>query len=205
MENTQTQEIDITELMNKLQKNTDSTAKLAETINMKFDEAGKWVANLAEVIKKPSSAPADEVKLEEAGVMSMKVAGLPVVGFAVGAFGAVFASELVDGLMSTQTKTTRGLVKAGSAFVIWKWGNKIPLIGKMMNGTGKNIFAVLLAFDAVRDLTPLDSWAASAANKISGLIPTGGLADQKGRDIRNSAVTQATRVVKDYYSKAEGR
>jgi hypothetical protein len=196
---TEVKEIDITELMSKLQKNTESTASLAETIGMKFDEMSKvWTANLAEV-KKVSDT---EAKLEEAGIMKMKVAGMPVVGFAAGAFGAVFASELVDGLMINSSKTTKGLVKGAAAFAVWKYGNKIPVIGKVLNGQGKDILAVLLAFDAVRDLTPLDAWAAKVANKVSGVIPTGGLADQKGRNVRAAV---AVKPANSYYAAAMGR
>jgi len=66
---------------------------------------------------------------------------------------------------------------------------------------GSKIIGLLLAFDAVRDLTPLDTWAAQLANKVSGVIPIGGLADQRGRNIRS----QVNQVARDYYSSAEGR
>jgi hypothetical protein len=180
-----------------------STATLAEKVNrpipMRFDEeTKKYVASLFEVAPvKPLAITEETAKLEESKLMSMKVAGFQVVPFAVGAFGAVFASELVDGLMVNSSKTTRGIIKGVGAFAAFKWGKKIPFVGS----EGSKIIGLLLAFDAVRDLTPLDTWAAQLANKVSGVIPIGGLADQRGRNIRS----QVNQVARDYYSSAEGR
>jgi hypothetical protein len=188
-----TQEVDITEVITSLKQNSDSTAKLCETISMGFDEIKKtWVPKLAEVAPKPDAA-----KLEESRIASMKVAGVQVLPFAIGAFSAVFVSELIDGVMVTQSKVTKGLVKGVGAFAAYKWGRKIPFVGD----NGAKIIALLLAFDAVRDLTPIDAYAAKLANKVSGVIPIGGLADQRGRDVRD----QANKVVKDYYANAMGR
>jgi hypothetical protein len=113
MPETETKEIDVTDVIQSLNKNTESSAKLNETINMRFDEITKaWTAKLAEVAPvKTAVLSEDTAKLEESKLMSMKVAGFQVVPFAVGAFGAVFASELVDGLMVNSSKTTRGIIK----------------------------------------------------------------------------------------------
>ncbi len=190
-------EVPLRDFITSLKKSSDSTAKLCETISMGFDEiTKKWMPKPAEVAPvKP--AVTETANLEESKLASMKVAGFQVVPFATGAFGAVFASELIDGLMVNSSTTTKGIVKGVGAIAVYKWGKKIPFMGK----AGAEIFALLLAFDAVRNLTPLDAWAAKLANKVSGVIPIGGLADQRGRDVR----ARANRVVADYYSRAFGR
>lgn len=198
--NTATQEVDITEVMSSLKKNSDSTAKLCEVITMGFDEIKKtWVPKVVETGK-----PADTAALEEskAGVLgkvgNVSVAGVKIVPLVGGAFVSIFASELIDGFMASKGTTVKAVVKGVGAFAAYKWGKKLPLIG----AEGGKVIALLLAFDAIRDLTPINSWASAAANKVSGMIPIGGLGDQTGRAIKTM---RPSLVKKDYYSTAFGR
>jgi hypothetical protein len=44
-----------------------------------------------------------------------------------------------------------------------------------------NIVAILLTFEALRYLTPIDNWAAIACSKDSGFCPNAGLTDRAAR------------------------
>ena len=142
----------------------------------------------------------DKAPLGESLVAKVKSSTNMVIPVAVGGFGAIVGSELIDGLMISRTKTTRGIVKAAGAFAVYTWGKKIPFMGT----TGKNVAAALLLFDALRDLTPISEWASVVANKVSKAVPAGGLGDQAGRNARNSAFLQANLVAKRYQGRGVG-
>jgi hypothetical protein len=91
----------------------------------------------------------------------------------------------------------KGVTKGVLAVAAYKFGKKIPLIG----AEGGKVIALLLAFDAIRDITPINTWASKAANKVSGMIPVGGLGDQTGRAAKMFGPT----IKRDYYSNAFGR
>lgn len=103
-------------------------------------------------------------------IMSFEVWGVPVGQAAVGGFVAIFASELIDGFMANQQPWQRGLVKLGAAGIAGMWGKRL------LGSTGSKAVALLLAFDALRDLSPIDSWADQLAEGISGRETTAGLA-----------------------------
>lgn len=120
----------------------------------------------------------DEAELEAkagflGGIMDFKIWGVPIGGAAVGGFVSVVATELIDGFMLDSEPWKKGLAKAAVAVVAVKWGKKI------LGDTGSKTVAALLAFDAIRDMTPIDSWAKDLANKITGNSPAAGLASHK--------------------------
>jgi hypothetical protein len=103
----------------------------------------------------------------------------------VGGFVSVVATELIDGFMIESEAWKKGLAKAAVAVAAVKWGKKF------LGDTGSKAIAILMTFDAIRDLTPLDSWAANLANKITGSAPAAGLASHKDELERlRSATTQ---------------
>ena len=106
-------------------------------------------------------------------MMSFKVWDIPLGQAVVGGFGAVFATELIDGFMATSEPWKKGLVKLVIAGASIKFGKKF-LGEKLSQGV-----ALLLAFDGTRDLLPIDTWAQSLANKITGSVPAAGLASHK--------------------------
>lgn len=110
-------------------------------------------------------------------VSSFEVWGIPVGQAAMGGFIAVVATELVDGFMSTQSVQIRGAVKLVAAGALVKWG------GKFIGSTTGKAVALLMAFDAIRDLTPIDAWGANLASKITKKTPAAGLADKAGRRV----------------------
>lgn len=150
-------------------------------------------SKLAEIIP---AVKTETAKLEDAGVSSMQVFGLPVGQAVVGGFVAVFATELVDGLMAKQQAYVRGGVKLGAAWAINKWGKKIPFLGD----GGVKAVALLLTFDAVRDFIPIDQYAQKAAAKLSGTVANAGLAGPK----TFNAISTSSPAAKNYYSNAFG-
>ena len=145
--------------------------------------------------KAPVAVLADSGPL--ASVMNLEVWNVPLGQAIVGGGVAILATELIDGMLVKQSKMVKGIIKLGAAGVAVKWG------GKYLGSTGSKAVALLMAFDAVRDMTPLDDWMNRIANKLSGVIPTGGMGDQRGGG--RSANDQANRVAKDYYARAFGR
>ena len=140
------------------------------------------------------SPRAEEAIMEEgalAGIMKTDVMGVPLGQAAVGGFIAIFATELIDGLLPAQPPMVKGLAKLVGAGAMVKWG------GKLVGREAAKIVALLMTFDAIRDLTPLDKWASGLANSVSGIIPVGGLGGQTGQG--GGAVRQAEQVVGGYY------
>lgn len=128
--------------------------------------------------KKEDPEP-EEAKMEAKGwfddIMSFEFQGVPIGQAALGGFAAIFASELVDGFMANAEKWQRGLVKLGIAWLAGTWGKRI------LGNTGGKAVALLLTFDAIRDFSPIDSWADQLAEKISGTVTTAGLAGNQSR------------------------
>lgn len=140
-------------------------------------------AKTVEVLTKEELA-AEEAELN-AGAMgafgdllTFEFNGIPIGQAAVGGFAAIFASELVDGFAAQMSDWQRGLIKIGVAWASVKWGKKL------LGNTGSKAIALLLTFDALRDLSPLDTWADNLAEKISGTATTAGLAGDTRRELR---------------------
>ena len=149
-----------------------------DSVNTLLDGVKGIDARLADLGKslepEPKADPDPEVVLERKGffddIMSFEFQGIPLGQAAVGGFVAIFASELVDGFMSNMQDWQRGLVKLAVAAAVGMWGKR--LLGK----TGSMAVALLLTFDALRDLSPIDSWADQLAEGITGRVTNKGLA-----------------------------
>ena len=125
--------------------------------------------------------------------MGFDIAGIQVGKAALGGFSAIFTSELVDGFMISQSANIRGLTKIGVGWGLVAFASK--WLGKSFTGAA----ALFLTFDALRDLSPMNEWAAQLADRITGQSPAAGL---RGNEM--NVVSQAQGVA-DYYSRAEGR
>ena len=135
------------------------------------DRVKSLEARLAEAVESADTAPEAELKkgiFDD--IMSFEMWGIPIGQAAVGGFVAIFASELIDGFMANQQPWQRGLVKLGAAAATGMWGKRF------LGSTGSKTVALLLTFDGLRDLSPIDSWADQIAEKISGTVTTAGLA-----------------------------
>lgn len=151
------------------------SAQLAE-----FNESAKKVlVPKAEDVKTAEELQSDKAQLSQAGMVGnitdIKAWDIPVGQAVVGGFGAVFASELVDGFMAAQGDMVRGVVKLIGAGVAVKWG------GRVLGSTGSKAMALLLAYDGVRSLIPLDRFARQGATAVTGIVTTKGLGGFKSQ------------------------
>ena len=161
-----------------------------ETVDTLLEGVKGLDARLAELGKPAPEKTDPEASLEGKGfldgIMDFEFQGIPIGQAAVGGFAAIFASELVDGFMADRVAWQRGLVKLAVAGIAAKWGKRI------LGSTGAKTVALLLAFDAVRDLSPIDSWADQLAERISGRTTTAGLAGRQtgGKPIKEQPTSQ---------------
>lgn len=141
-------------------------AELNETAKKILEPSPEDVKTAAEL------KAAEEAKLEQgtvAGISEMKVWDIPLGQAALGGFVAVFASELIDGFLVQQGDMIKGVVKLIGAGAAVKWG------GRLLGSTGSKAVAILLAYDGIRSLIPIDTWAKRSSSAVTGMIPGGGL------------------------------
>lgn len=104
-----------------------------------------------------------------AGITGFEIWDIPVGQALVGGFTAVFASELIDGFLVKQGDWMKGIAKLVGAGVAVKWGPRL------FGSAGSKALAILLAYDGIRSLIPIDTWAKRGATTVTGMIPAGGL------------------------------
>jgi hypothetical protein len=173
-----------------------------ETVDTLLGKIEGIDAKLADLGKPPEpEKPEPEAKMEAKGwfdgIMSFEIQGIPVGQAAVGGFAAIVLSELIDGFASDMKDWQRGLIKLGVAAIAAKWG------GRILGSTGSKAVALLLTFDAIRDFTPIDTWADTIAEKITGKATTAGLAgNQTQINKANAAAKQPKQT--GYYAMALG-
>lgn len=149
-------------------------AQLAE-----FNETAKKVLEpRPEDIKSAAELEAEnKANLEQAGVMAgitkLEIWDIPVGQALIGGFTAVFASEVIDGFLAAQSDMIKGIVKLAGAGVAIKWG------GRLLGSTGSKALGILLAYDGLRMIIPIDRWAKRGATALSGVLPAGGLGGYK--------------------------
>ncbi len=170
-----------------------------EGLGTKFSALDQAVAHLQETVSKPVVAKADAApKLEPeavaemassgvlGGITGMEVWNIPVGKALVGGFVAVFGTELIDGFMASQSVQARGAAKLVGAGIALKWGRKL------LGSDGATAVGLLMAFDGIRDILPIDQYAKSLANKASGVVTQRGLASiNDSRAVREA--TEAAR------------
>lgn len=145
------------------------------------------------------------------GITKMQVWDVPVGQALIGGFSAVFVSELVDGFFASQQPMTLGVIKLAAAGVLVKWG------GRLLGSTGSKAAALILAYDGIRQILPLDEWAGRLSGGIAARTG-GGLAGKAGmgrrrfpgwkpsmREMKEEATGKFAFIQADYYAGAEGR
>ncbi len=184
--------------INELKTLIDSMAskKSVDDILAKIDGLDKRLATLGE---EPKKEPATDAVLGRAGaldsIMSFKAMDVPVGKIVVAGGIAVLGTELIDGFMGDAKPMTTGLVKLALAAAAVKWGAKF--LGK----DGAEAVALLIGYDGIRDILPIDTYVKKLANKITGTVTNAGLAQNANRDrvIKNNVMNQANKVAADYY------
>ena len=182
----------------------DQETKIGSKLDAQLAElnetAKKVLVPKAEDIKTPEELKAaeDKAKLEQAAVArnitSFEVWDIPVGQALVGGFTAVFASELIDGFLIKQGDVIKGVVKLAGAGVAVKWG------GRVLGSTGSKALAILLAYDGIRSIIPIDTWARRGATAVTSRMPAGGL----GGFQPNVRETPGNGHREDYYEALKG-
>jgi hypothetical protein len=143
------------------------------------DMTSKFDAKLAEIDEKIKPPEVEDEPAEVAkngigeNVAKMEFWDIPVGQALIGGFSAVIASELVDGFLASQNTMTLGVVKLASAGALAKWG------GRLLGSTGSKAAAIILAYDGIRQILPLDEWAGNIAGWVKPRTG-GGLAGKAG-------------------------
>jgi len=151
-------------------------------INDKLAKLGDLGSNVEKALaefgeKLPAKVePAAELEAGPlAGVAKMEVWGIPLGKALIGGGIAIFATELIDGFMAAQAPQMRGIVKlfgAGASQMFAKRWLGAPTAGAI---------ALLLAFDGIRDLLPLDEFIHGITTRMTGVFTTAGLAGVTSR------------------------
>ncbi len=93
------------------------------------------------------------------GIASMEIAGIPIGEAAIGGIAALVVTELVSGFMANQTAMPKWLGKGLAAWALVSFG------GRFLPGDSAKIGAAFIAFDALRDLVPIDKQIAGFFKK----------------------------------------
>ena len=172
------------------------------SIDRRFQEFDTNMKAKLEEFGKLIPAKVEETKTAEMhqgleGISKMQVWDIPIGQALVGGFSAVFASELIDGFLVAQSSMIKGVIKLAGAGVAVKWG------GRLLGKTGAMALAIILAYDGMRQILPIDEWAGRLAGGIKPLTGggLGGKAGMRGGNVQQ----QANKVAADYYARAEGR
>jgi hypothetical protein len=177
---------------------------LSETVKAQleesFDNAAKTFTPKPEDVITSKEVDAETKKAEDkakmeamgalSGITEFKVWDIPAGEALVGGFSAVFASEVIDGFLINQADWMKGAVKLAGAGAAVKWG------GRLLGSTGSKALAILLAYDGIRSLIPIDTWARRGASAVTGALPVGGL----GGFQPNAQNNMARAGSRDYYA-----
>ncbi len=122
-----------------------------------------------------------------ASIADFKAWGLPIGQAGVGLVGGVAVSELVDGFLYNKSNYMKAGAKVVAAWAVQRYTKK-------WLGAGAGAVSLLLIFDALRDVTPIDSWVSEQVGKITKHPTTAGLADKSDR--RNPALAYGNKVIR---------
>jgi hypothetical protein len=183
----------------------DALDEMFKGVNEKLDQVQTIEARLEEIsgklVAKPVETPPEDKNPDDAelhkgaleGIADFKVWDIPLGQALIGGGISVFASELIDGFLAGRSTQIAGVVKLAAAGAAVKWGGR-------MGTTTSRALALLLAYDGLRSLIPLDEWMGNLAGRIVSRTG-GGLAGKAGM---GDVLNQASKVANDYYSRALG-
>lgn len=164
------------------------------------------LAEIPEVVRRAfegkPEAPAgdgDEAKVEQlAGVTEFEPWDIPIGKALIGGFVAVVGSELIDGFLKDQGNMVLGGVKLAAAGAVIRWGK--GLLGK----GGATAVALLLAYDGIRHIIPIDQYAHRLASGVSGVVTTRGLGGNQDSVIDAGNGDSGGRGIGGYYDALKG-
>lgn len=158
-------------------------------------------AKVAEFSKslKPKDTLNETAKMEEgilAGFAKTEFFGIEFGKIAIGTFGGVFVSELIDGFMATQNTTTKGITKLVIAGTVAQWGKR------WVGVDAAKALALIIGVFGLSQVLPVDKWAVQLASQVKSILP--GTIKVTGKN-ESRVVREATTVARDYYDQAMGR
>lgn len=125
-------------------------------------QTGEWDSHETEPKKPESEVPV--AQMEQArilgGIENIQVFGIPVGTALLGGTTAFLVSEILDGVID-QGSTTAGLVKLAASGAI------IPVFGGMFGREATRSAAMFLAYDAFRNLLPIDDWIGDLVGNLT--------------------------------------
>lgn len=130
-------------------------------------------------VKPEVKPPADVAPMAEGiagGLASFELQGLPIGQAAVGGFVAVMATELIDGFLAKQNNLLRAGAKGLVALGAMRYGTRV------LGSVGAKAVALFVLYDALRDVVPFDTLAKNLTARVSGVLPTRGLAQGSVRE-----------------------
>ncbi len=169
---------------------------MGDTMTMEKNAQGVWE------IKLPEADPTARLEAPGAGILGgitkTSIMGLEVGKIAIGTFGGVFASEIVDGFLAAQNTMIKGAAKLATAGVVGTWGKR------WLGSEVAMAIAFVLGVFGLSQVLPIDKYAAQLAGTVKGILPgtikvTG--MPNPGRDVLN----QAEGVAGNYYSSISRR
>ena len=99
-------------------------------------------------------------------IRDIQILGIPFGEGVIGFGSALVISELTDGLITPKLPSNVPVVaiKVGEAYAMSRWGHKV------IGGGGARMATVVLSYDALRTIVPIDDWIKNAIAKITGGI-----------------------------------
>lgn len=174
------------------------------TFGAKLEEVSGSIAKIPDEIKTIAelTLEAEKSKMEAGGplggILDIEVWDIPVGQAVVGGFVSVLVSELIDGFLAKQGDMVIGIVKLAAAGAAIRWGK--PLLGS----AGSKAVGILLAYDGIRHILPIDQWAHRLATGVSGVVTTRGLGGNKDSVIDATEQAPGNGHQPDYYEALKG-
>ncbi len=183
------------------EKLKEAEATMAEGIAAQFGKTASALDAIVSRLKEPAASidgkPVDahmeeKAKMEKAisvgGLTGMKVWEVPIGAIAVGTFGGVFVSEILEGFTAKQSVMVKGLVKIAA-------GGAVLAFGKKYLGGAAYPIAFVLGVFGLSQVLPVDKWALKAAGYVKGVMP--GTIKVTGMDVVGQAESHAA----NYYNR----
>ena len=103
-------------------------------------------------------------------IRDVQILGIPFGDGVVGFGAALVVAERTDGLITPRMPSNVPVVaiKVGEAYAMSRWGHKV------IGSGGARVAAIVLGYDALRTVVPIDTWIKEATAKLfnNGVLTT---------------------------------
>lgn len=100
-------------------------------------------------------------------IRDVQILGIPLGEATVGFGAGIFVSEVTDGLLAPKLPAAVPVVaiKFGEAYAMSRWGHKV------IGSGGARMATVVLTYNAIRAVLPIDTYIRDFVQKLLGYIP----------------------------------